>query len=103
MTDDDLVKQLVDWSEYDEGKINDTRLKAANRIEALQAERDELRMKLAMALEHLEWFISEDETNRGDTPMPEYRDRTWNEINAYWLSHLDSAIAFVEELKGAKE
>jgi hypothetical protein len=39
---DDLVKRLVDWSEHDEGKINDARQEAADRIEALTAERDEL-------------------------------------------------------------
>ena len=35
---DDLVKRLRDWSEYDEGKINDAREEAADRIEALEAE-----------------------------------------------------------------
>ena len=34
---DDLVKRLRDWSEYDEGKINDAREEAADRIEALEA------------------------------------------------------------------
>jgi predicted RNase H-like nuclease (RuvC/YqgF family) len=37
---DDLVKRLVDWDEYDEGKINDMRLEAKASIEALTAERD---------------------------------------------------------------
>jgi predicted nucleic acid-binding Zn-ribbon protein len=32
---DDLVKRLVDWSEHDEGKINDARQEAADRIEEL--------------------------------------------------------------------
>lgn len=32
---DDLVKRLRDWSEYDEGKINDAREEAADRIEQL--------------------------------------------------------------------
>ncbi len=35
---DDLVKRLRDWSEYDEGKINDARAEAADRIEALEAQ-----------------------------------------------------------------
>jgi hypothetical protein len=39
---DDLVKRLRDWSEYDEGKINDTREEAADRIEALEAENTRL-------------------------------------------------------------
>jgi hypothetical protein len=34
---DDLVKRLRDWSEYDEGKINDAREEAADRIEKLEA------------------------------------------------------------------
>ena len=34
---DDLVKRLLDWSEYDEGKINDAREEAAYRIEKLEA------------------------------------------------------------------
>ena len=33
MTDEELIKQLLDWSEFDEGKINDTRAVAADRIE----------------------------------------------------------------------
>ena len=33
---DNLVKRLRDWSEYDEGKINDAREEAADRIEALE-------------------------------------------------------------------
>ena len=32
----DLVKRLRDWSEYDEGKINDAREEAADRIERLE-------------------------------------------------------------------
>ena len=59
----------------------------------------ELEAKLAKAVEHIEWFISEDETNRGDEPIDSLRGQTWNEVNAYWLENLDDAIAFVEELK----
>ena len=62
----------------------------------------ELEAKLAKAVEHLEWFIENDETNRGDEPMPERRNQTWDEINSYWIEHLDAAIAFVLELKGEK-
>lgn len=38
----DLVKRLRDWSEYDEGKINDAREEAADRIEQLEAALDQL-------------------------------------------------------------
>jgi hypothetical protein len=86
MTDAELIADL-------RGKGFGVMEKAADRIEALTEQ-------LAMAVKHIEWFISEDETNRGDDPMPEHRGRTWDEINAYWIEHLDSAIAFVAELKG---
>lgn len=39
---DDLLERLVDWDEYDEGKLNDMREEAKARIEALTAERDGL-------------------------------------------------------------
>jgi chromosome segregation ATPase len=39
---DDLVKRLVDWSEHDEGKINDARQEAADRIEALTEQLEQL-------------------------------------------------------------
>jgi hypothetical protein len=64
---------------------------------------EELERKLAKAVEHIEWFISEDETNRGDEPMSSHGGRTWDEINEYWITHLDSAVAFVAELKGERE
>jgi len=35
---DDLAKRLVDWDEYDEGKLNDMREEAKARIEALTAQ-----------------------------------------------------------------
>ena len=43
---DDLLERLVDWDEYDEGKLNDMREEAKARIEALTAERDRLREAL---------------------------------------------------------
>lgn len=39
---DDLLERLVDWDEYDEGKLNDMREEAKARIEQLTAERDGL-------------------------------------------------------------
>ena len=69
----------------------------------LMARIEELERKLAKAVEHIEWFISEDETNRGDEPMSSHGGRTWDEINEYWITHLDSAVAFVAELKGERE
>ena len=109
---DDLVKRLrygivehrKRWSgdthadlggSVDYDATTDMLHEAAERIEELEA-------KLAKAVEHLEWFIENDETNRGDEPMPERRNQTWDEINSYWIEHLDAAIAFVLELKGEK-
>jgi hypothetical protein len=42
----DIVDTLLDWSEYDEGKINDAREKAANEIKRLRAENKQLRAAL---------------------------------------------------------
>ena len=95
MDSDDLVRRLRDPAFGTETTERNLMSQAADRIEELEA-------KLAKAAEHIEWFISEDETNRGDEPMPERNGRTWDEINAYWIEHLDNAIAFVAELKGKK-
>jgi hypothetical protein len=42
MTDAELIARLLDWEEYDEGKINDAREAAADRIEDLTAENAKL-------------------------------------------------------------
>jgi hypothetical protein len=47
----DIVDTLLDWSEYDEGKINDAREKAANEIKRLRAENERLRAGLRNAYE----------------------------------------------------
>jgi hypothetical protein len=47
----DIVDTLLDWSEYDEGKINDAREKAANEIKRLRAENERLRAGLRDAYE----------------------------------------------------
>jgi hypothetical protein len=122
MSDDDLMKRLDNlWKMLeDEGyytKANTVML-AKQRIEELETNTKdfdilhreyekiltdcikELEAKLAKAVEHIEWFISEDETNRGDEPMSSHGGRTWDEINEYFITHLDSAVAFVTELKG---
>lgn len=66
---DDLIKRLLDWSEHDEGKINDARQEAADRIEQLEESNKELTLqllatsgqaadaldKLAKAVEALRW------------------------------------------------
>jgi hypothetical protein len=51
-------------------------------------------------LEALEWMVANDETNEGDTPMPEYGGRSWNEINAYWLDGLNRARAAIAKARG---
>ena len=42
MSDAELIARLRDWMEHDEGKNNDAREAAADRIEALTKERDSL-------------------------------------------------------------
>lgn len=44
---------------------------------------------LQAIVEALAWFISNDETNRGDVPIPELGGRTWDEMNAYWIDGLE--------------
>jgi len=53
MTDQELIARLRDWEEHDEGKINDAREAAADRIEALTA-------KLAKAVEALGAIVVDD-------------------------------------------
>lgn len=43
----------------------------------------------------LQWFIDEDETNDGDVPIPELGNRSWDEINAYWLDGKRRAAAAI--------
>lgn len=45
----DIVERLLDWSEHDEGKINDTREEAAAEITRLTAENERLRAALLKA------------------------------------------------------
>jgi hypothetical protein len=101
MSDKELVKRLVDWSEHDEGKINDARQEAADRIEALTkrltamgeqadkdmafigdyiiangnllAGRDALEAKLAKAVEALRGVMQH---------MPDYADTVWQDARA---------------------
>jgi regulator of replication initiation timing len=68
----------------------------ANGLIALMDERDALRTENARLREALQWFLDNDETNEGDVPMPEYGDRTWNEINEYWIDGLKRARAALE-------
>ena len=47
---DDLLKRLVDWDEYDEGKLNDMREEAKDRIEKLTERNQELALDYLAAL-----------------------------------------------------
>jgi hypothetical protein len=60
------------------------------RFHEAEAERDRLR-------DAVQWFIDNDETNEGDTPLPEYGGRCWNEINAYYIDGLNRARAALKE------
>lgn len=43
--------------------------------------------------EALRWYVENDETNEGDTPLPDHNGLTWNEINEFWLDGKSRAIA----------
>ena len=58
MSDAELIARLRDWMEHDEGKINDAREKAADRIEALTKEREQWRKAAETRAEG--WKISDD-------------------------------------------
>jgi hypothetical protein len=62
----------------------------------MPAEADALRAENARLREALTWFVENDDTNEGDTPMPEHGGRSWNEINAYWIEGLNAARAALE-------
>jgi hypothetical protein len=49
MSDAELIARLRDWEEHDEGKNNDAREAAADRIEEVVKERDDLGRKLNTA------------------------------------------------------
>jgi hypothetical protein len=78
----DMARQAGSWRGIAEGKDIV--------IRQLEAERDRLR-------DAVQWFIDNDETNEGDTPLPEYGGRCWNEINAYWIAGLNRARAALKE------
>ena len=62
----------------------------------MPAEVDASRAENARLREALTWFIENDDTNEGDTPMPDHGGRSWNEINAYWIEGLNAARAALE-------
>lgn len=56
---------------------------------------------VAVLAEALEWMIANDDTNEGDTPLPEHGNRTWNEINDYWIDGLNKARAVLARYREA--
>lgn len=63
----------------------------ANELKAVMAKLDRLLDENDRLREALQWFVDNDETNEGDTPLPEHGGRTWNEINSYWIDGLNRA------------
>jgi hypothetical protein len=78
------------------GKAALAAIRAAGWEVAPQTELDALRAENARLRVALTWFVENDETNEGDTPMPEHGGRSWNEINAYWIEGLNTARAALE-------
>jgi len=123
---DDLVKRLLDWSEHDEGKINDARQEAADRIEQLEeklrartAERNHandvtdaaieevnrLKAKLAKASEALRGFMSKVDTAclvERDHSQAEFAD-AWRDAYAIIAEIESSEAVSPYGLKGEKE
>jgi len=64
--------------------------------QVLAAENMRLRGALQEFREALKWFVDNDDTNQGDTPLPEYGGKSWNEINAYWIAGLNHACALLD-------
>jgi hypothetical protein len=71
-------------------------IRAAGWAVVPQTELDALRAENARLRAALTWFVENDDTNEGDTPMPEHGGRSWNEINAYWIEGLNAARAALE-------
>ena len=53
-------------------------------------------------LEALQWFVENDDTYQGDTPMPEHGGLTWNEINAEFIDGLNKARAAIAKATGER-
>jgi hypothetical protein len=51
-------------------------------------------------LEALEWMVDNDETYEGDEPLHNHGNRSWNEINAYYIDGLNKARAAIAKAKG---
>jgi len=98
----DIVQQLETAIAYNKKhyEVDPLHKLALIEIKRLRAELAGVQGRLDRAMEHLEWFISEDETNRGDEPKERLGGQTWNQVNAYWIENVDAAIAFVAEIKG---
>jgi hypothetical protein len=65
---------------------------------------DEAHARLVAAapelLEALKWFVANDETNEGDEPLIEHGNRSWNELNAYWIEGKRAAVAAIAKAEG---
>ena len=76
MTNEELMKRLVDWSEYDEGKINDARQEAADRIELLSRklkllEKTDMYLKTNYPDKTGYYFICGEGGSKDDNGLPE--------------------------------
>lgn len=90
---DDLKRQLREGDHFE--KVMSAP-RAADRIEELEA-------LVAEAAEALAWFIDNDDTNQGDTPLEHLGWRTWNDVNAYWIDGLNRGCAVLAKLTGDKD
>jgi hypothetical protein len=91
----DIVKRLRDRN-VSHVDADIWMMDAADRIEALEAQ-------LAAAEGIIQWYLDEDETNTGDTPMPDRRGLTWNQINEYWIDGNNRAEAWLTTYREARK
>lgn len=56
---------------------------------------------VARLIEALEWYIENDDTNEGDTPLCDHNGLTWNEINREWLEGKQRAIAAIARARSS--
>jgi hypothetical protein len=44
-------------------------------------------------------MVDNDETYEGDEPLHNHGNRSWNEINAYWISGKNKALSAIANAK----
>lgn len=56
---------------------------------------------ISALIEALEWYIENDDTHEGDSPLPDHGGLTWNELNKEWLEGKQRAIAAITRARSS--